>query len=93
MTQQYLVGELSCLFAGLYPAPNEQLGDAVGELRHQVEFSPLSMLPRLAQEALDLTDAICWATLEDGDATGFRRCVDAAEALLDFGVGAGLLAP
>ena len=51
------------------------------------------MLPRLAQEALDLTDAICWATLEDGDATGFRRCVDAAEALLDFGVGAGLLAP
>lgn len=91
MTQQYLVGELSALLAGLYPAPNELLCDAVGELRHQVEFSPLSTLPRLAQEALHLTDTICWATLEQGDVAGFCRCLDAAVALRDFGVNAGFL--
>ena len=56
MTQQYIVGEFSSLLAGLQPAPDEVLGDAVGNLRHEVEFGPLPMLPRLAQEALNLTD-------------------------------------
>jgi hypothetical protein len=92
VTQQYIVGEFSSLLARLYPAPDELLRIAVGELRHQVEFSPLSTLPRLAQEALRLTDTICWAALEHGDAEGFRRCAGAAVALRDFGVNAGLLA-
>jgi hypothetical protein len=91
MTQQYLVGELSSLLAGLQPAPGERLGDAVGRLRHEVEFSPLSLLPQLAEEAIDLTDLICQAALEQGDADGFCRCVGTAIALRDFTVGAGLL--
>jgi hypothetical protein len=52
MTQQYIVGEFSSLLAGLQPAPDEVLGDAVGNLRREVEFGPLPMLPRLAREAL-----------------------------------------
>jgi len=92
VTQQYIVGEFSALLAGLYPAPDEMLRDAVGDLRHQVEFSPLSAFPRLAEEALHLTDTICWAALERGDAAAFRRCAGAALALRDFGVDAGLLA-
>ncbi|MGH3085568.1 MAG: hypothetical protein ACRDNP_16200, partial [Gaiellaceae bacterium] len=59
MTQQYIVGELSALLAGLQPVP-DALGEAVGNLRHEVEFGPLPMLPRLAREAMTLTDMICW---------------------------------
>ena len=91
MTQQYMVGELSSLLAGLCPAPEELLGDAVGKLRHRVEFSPLPMLPRLAREALDLADTVCWAALEQGDMADFCRYVGTAVALRDFAVGAGLL--
>lgn len=92
MTQQYIVGEFSALLAGLYPASDELLCDAVRDLRHQVEFSPLSTLPRLAHETLHLTDTICWAALEHGDPAGFCRCAGAAVALRDFGVDAGLMA-
>jgi hypothetical protein len=91
VTQQYLVGEFSSLLAGLQPAPDESFGDAVGKLRHEVEFSPLRMLPRLAHEALELTDLISWAALEHGDAEGFRRCATTATALRDFAVDANLL--
>ena len=91
MTQQYIVGELSSLLGSLQPAPGELLTDAVRTLRHEVEFSPLPTLPRLAHEALELTDLICRAALEQGDADGFCRCVGTAIALRDFAEGAGLL--
>jgi hypothetical protein len=91
MTQQYLVGELSALLAGLQPAPGDLLDGAVGNLRHEVEFSPTRMLPSLAQKALDLTDLVCRAALEQGDADGFCRSVGTAIALRDFTVNAGLL--
>jgi hypothetical protein len=91
MTQQYIVGEFSSLLAALSPAPGEPLGDAVGSLRHEVEFGSWPMLPQLAQEALNLADAICLAALEQGDADGFCRCASTAVALRDFAVGAGLL--
>jgi hypothetical protein len=91
MTQQYLVGELSSLLADLQPTPGELLGDAVGKLRYEVEFSPPRMLPRLAQKALDLTDLVCQAALEQGDPDGFCRSVGTAIALRDFTVNAGLL--
>ena len=91
VTQQYIVGEFSALLAGLYPVPDQLLRDAVRDLRHQVEFSPLCTLPRLAQEALHLANMICWDALEHGDAAGFSRCVGAAVALRDFGVDARLL--
>ena len=61
------------MLAGLQPAPDEVLGDAVDNLRHEVEFGPLPMLPRLAREALNLADRVCRAALEQGDADGFCR--------------------
>ena len=90
MTQQYIVGEFSSLLAGLEPARGELLGDAVRNLRHEVEFSPLRTLPRLAQEAVGLADMICRAALEQRDADGFCRYLGTAIALRDFTVGAGL---
>jgi hypothetical protein len=91
MTQQYLVGELSSLLASLQPTADEVLADAVGELRHEVEFSPPQMLPRLARKALNLTDLVCQEALEQGDADGFCRSVATAIALRDFAAGAGFL--
>jgi hypothetical protein len=91
LTQQYIVGEFSSLLSGLEPAQEELLRDALGSLRYQVECSSLSMLPQLAQEALDLTDLICWSALERGDAQAFCRSVAGATALQDFAVAAGLL--
>jgi hypothetical protein len=91
MTQQYLVGELSLLLAGLQPAPAASLGEAVGSLRHEVEFSPPLLLPGLAQKALDLADLVCRATLEEGDAERFCQCLGTAIALRDFAEDARLL--
>jgi hypothetical protein len=90
LTQQYLVGELSSLLAGFEPAPSVSLGDAVHHLRRSVELSPLPMLPRWACEAMTLTDAICWAALEQGDVGGFSRYARAAVALHDFTISANL---
>ena len=91
MTQQYIVGEFSALLAGLQPVPGHSLGEAAVNLRYEVEFGPLPMLPRLAREAITLTDMICWAALEQGDASGFHRCADTAVALRDFTASAHLL--
>ena len=91
MTQQYIVGEFSSLLAGLQPAPDEVLGDAVGNLRREVELGPPPMLPRLAREALNLADRVCRAALEQGDADGFCGHLGTAIALRDFTVDAGLL--
>jgi len=91
MTQQYIVGEFSSLLAELQPSPRELLADAVGSLRHEVEFGTLPMLPRLAQEALSLADMICRAALDQRDADGFCRHLGTAIARRDFTVSAGLL--
>jgi hypothetical protein len=60
-------------------------------MRREVECSPLQLLPRLAWEAIGLTDMICWAALERGDAAGFFRSAKAAVALREFTDAAGLL--
>jgi hypothetical protein len=91
MTQQYIVGEFSLLLAGLQPVPGELFGEAVGNLRHEVESGPLPMLPRLAREAMTLTDMICWVALQRGDVSGFRRYADAAVALRELTANANLL--
>jgi hypothetical protein len=90
MTQQYIVGEFSWLLAELQPAPGEWLA-AVCDLRREVERAPLSELPRLASEALNLTDRICWAALERGDMGGFCGNATTAVALREFTANAGLL--
>jgi hypothetical protein len=90
VTQQYIVGEFSALLAELQPAPQTSTA-AVHDLRREVESSPLRQLPSLAHRALRLTDAICWAALEDRDVTGFSRSAKTARALGDFTENAGLL--
>jgi hypothetical protein len=91
VTQQYLHGELSALVAGLQPVPAQALGPAVDTLRHRIESGPLPMLPRLVREAMALSDATCWAALEQGDVGGFRRCAETAVALREFAVDANLM--
>lgn len=91
MTQQYIAGEFSSLLADLRPAPNESLTGALDDLRREVETGPPARLPRLARRAMTLTDVICWAALEQGDATGFCRYADRAALLQEFTVAARLL--
>jgi hypothetical protein len=90
VTQQYLIGQFSELLDGLQPPAGERLADAVRELRREVECCPVWMLSRLAHEAIELSDIICWDALERGDDDGFGRYSTAAMALGDFTDGAGL---
>ena len=90
MTQQYIVGELSSLLGDLQRAPGGQLA-AIRELRREVECSPLQLLPGLAREAVNLTDVICLAALEQGDVDGFGDCARTAVALGEFTDSARLL--
>ncbi len=91
MTQQYIVGEFSSLLAELQPVPSASLGKALHDLRRDVELGPLPVLPRLAREAMTLTEMICWVALEQGDLCGFSRYADVAAALREFTVSANLL--
>ena len=91
MTQQYIAGELSSLLAELRPAPNSSLTDALETLRREIETGPLTRLPRLARDAITLTDVICWTALDQGDAIGFHRYADGAAMLEEFGRSARLL--
>lgn len=84
MTQQYLIGQLSVLLEELQPSPGDRLAAAVHDLRREVERSPLRMLPSLASEAIGLTDSLCLAAVERGDAREFARCANAAVALGEF---------
>ena len=90
VTQQYIVGEFSSLLAELQPAPAGQIA-AVHDLRREVESSPLPVLSQFAHTALDLSDVICLAALEEGDVNGFRRYARIAVALGEFTANAGLL--
>ncbi len=84
MTQQYIIGQFSALLGELQPPPGECLAAAVHDLRRDVEAAPLPMLPKLAREAMNLTDTICWEALERGDPNGFGRYANAAVALGEF---------
>ncbi len=90
MTQQYIAGEFSSLLAELRPAPSEPLATALDDLRQAVEAGPLGCLPRLAREAITLTDVICWAALEAGDPGSFHRYADGAAMLQEFTSSANL---
>lgn len=91
MTQQYIIGEFSALLGEVSRAQGESLRQEVKALQQRAELTPPRLLPPLAREALELTDAICWATLENGDSRRFCRCAQTAEALADFTIGAHLL--
>jgi hypothetical protein len=91
MTHQYLIGQFSVLLEDIAPSPGDRFAAAVHDLRAEVEHSPVHMLPKLAREAMVLSDMICWGALEHGDATGFCRFANAAVALGEFTATAGLL--
>ena len=84
MTQQYLIGQFSVLLEDLQPPPGERLAAAVHNLRREVESSPPAMLPSLAREAMNLTDAICLTALQRGDVHGFCRYAAGACAIWEF---------
>ena len=91
MTQQYLIGQFSLLLEDMQPSPGDRFARAVDDLRGEVERSPVQMLPKLAREAMVLSDMICWGDLDRGDAIGFCRYAKAAVALGEFTDAAGLL--
>jgi hypothetical protein len=90
VTQQCIIGQFSLLLEDLRPSVGGWL-TVVQDLRREVESSPLTVLPRLAREALDLADVICWVALEQGDVSGFRDYAKAAVALGEFADNACLL--
>jgi hypothetical protein len=83
VTQQYIVGQFSVLLEDVQPPPGEWLA-AIRRLRREVERSPLPMLPRLAREAIGLTDLICWSALQEGDVGSFCDYARSAAALGEF---------
>ena len=83
VTQQYIVGQFSVLLQEV-EAPAGEWFEAVRRLRIEVESCPWSMLPWLAQEAIGLTDLICWSALEQGDVASFCGCARSAAALGEF---------
>lgn len=91
VTEQYLIGQFSLLLEDMAPAPGDGFAVAVHDLRGEVEKSSVQTLPKLAREAMALSDMICWSVLERGDAIGFCRYAKAAVALSEFTVAAGLL--
>ena len=91
MTQQYILGELSILIAGLCQERSPWLAVAMDDLQFRVECAPLWALPALVSEAMELADAACWTSLEGGDVDAFIWEATEAEHLRDFAACAGLL--
>jgi hypothetical protein len=92
MTQQYIAGELSVLLARLQAAATTQAAIRdVAQLRREAETGPVTRLPSLVVRALELTDRLCWDSLERGDPAAFTRQGAICAELRDFGVCARLL--
>jgi hypothetical protein len=89
MTQQYLVGQLSALLGDLERTAAEWEA-LVHDLRRVVECSQPPVLPALVGDVLQLSDSVCWAALDHGDAKRFRSCAQAAAELGEFIDSAGL---
>lgn len=78
------------MLADLQSAPGDCVA-AVERLRHEVEHCPVWRLGPLAQEAMSLTDVVCWAALDTGDQSGFCRYATTAAQLRELSENAGLL--
>jgi hypothetical protein len=92
MTQQYLVGELSQILGELQAvATNEAAVRDIARLRQEAETTPPAALAPVVERAVELTNRVCWDTLERGDAATFVREVAICVELREFGVCAGLL--
>lgn len=95
MTQQYLKGELSLRLSeacddpvcGVAPA----VAPALADLRRRVEDAPLTALPALAFEAVEVLEAACWTSLANGDMAAFEGECRKGAQLHEFATCAGLL--
>lgn len=92
MTQQYLVGELSQILGALQAiTTNEAAVRDIARLRQEAETTPPAELAPVVQRAVELTNRVCWDTLERGGAATFVREVAICVELRELGVCAGLL--
>ncbi len=92
MTQQYLVGELSQILGELQAvATSEADVRDIVRLRHEAETTPPAALAPVVERAVELTNRVCWDTLDRGDAATFVREVTICLELRELGVSAGLL--
>ncbi len=92
MTQQYLVGELSLILGELQTvATNEAAVREIARLRQEAETTPPAALAPVVKRAVELTNRVCWETLEWGDVATFLREVVICTELRELGVCAGLL--
>ncbi len=92
MTQQYLVGELSLILGELQAvATNKAAVREIARLRQEAETTPSAALSPVVKHAVELTNRVCWDTLERGDIATFVREVAICAELRELGVCAGLL--
>jgi len=92
MTQQYLVGELSQILGALQAiTTNEAAVRDIARLRQEAETTPPAALAPVVERAVELTNRVCWDTLERGGAATFVREVAICVELRELGVCAGLL--
>lgn len=91
MTQEYLIGEMSIRLQQLQTAAGPGRTRDLARLRHRVETEPLSQLAAKVRYALALADALCWASLTDGDVPAFDRQARLCAELCEFSVCARLL--
>jgi hypothetical protein len=92
MTQQYLAGEMSSLLGELQSvATTSASARDLARLRRGAETWPLTALPGVALQALEVTDELCWDSLTRADVAAFARQAALGAELHEFGVCAGLL--
>jgi hypothetical protein len=91
MTRQYLAGELSVLLGQLQAFSDETFASDLAHLRREAETRPPTALASVAERALELTDRVCWDTLQQGDSTVFARQTQIFAELYEFSVCSGML--
>jgi hypothetical protein len=91
MTQQYLAGELSVLLGQLQALSDRTFAHDLAHLRREAETWSPTALASVATRALELTDRLCWDTLQQGDSTAFTRQTEICAELHEFAVCSGLI--
>ncbi len=92
MTQHYIAGELSVRLAELQAvATTPQSAADFVQLRRRVESGPRTSLSCVVNQALTLTDSLCWESLKRGDVRAFNCQASISAELREFGVCAGLI--
>ncbi len=92
MTRQYVAGELSVILGELQVATTSAAAAyEAARLRHEAETTPPAELAGVAERAIELTDGVCWDSLEHGEVAVFIREATIGAELWELGLCAGLL--